>query len=119
MKIYLIVSGIIFAVIVSIVLVIGAFTKMFDNFTSHITDNKLVNSVKSAHTDYDIRKYVKETHGFDVKVLENAGPANLKTDLGGYATVVKDDILEFKVFINSFGAISGDNYHYMASKLDV
>src|SRR5699024_8975177 len=41
------------------------------------------------------------------------GPENLKSGSGGSARVETNDGVEFDVFINTFGAITGDNYEYL------
>lgn len=76
-------------------------------------DESFFDSFVSAHTDEDIVSYVKKEHDMDVDVIDNYGPENLKSGSGGSARVETNDGVEFDVFINTFGAITGDNYEYL------
>lgn len=90
-----------------------------NSLVDDIKDGPIGSTFKSAHSDKDIIDYVKEEHGLDVKVVENHGPKNIKTNKDGYAIVSPKNATRFKVFINSFGAISGDNYSYLTAKPQV
>lgn len=70
-------------------------------------DESFFDSFVSAHTDEDIVNYVTKEHDLDVEVIDNQGPKQPKTGRGGSARVETNDGMEFEVFINSFGAITG------------
>lgn len=106
----------VFGVIFSIVLVSTLLLMLLLNGTPKEKGGKeqsFFDSFKSAHTDDDIIQYVKKEHDIDISVLDNYGKKHLKTGDGGFATVVTNDNVRFEVFINSFGAITGDNYKYI------
>lgn len=79
-------------------------------------------SFSSAYTDEDIKKYVKETHGFDVEVIKNEGRRSGSDSLGGLLmedAVVKSpapDSTQFTVYISTFGKITGDNYENVKTR---
>lgn len=116
LKVFLIISGVILSIIMIFALTITLITSSIHDLVTDITESPIVGSFKSAHTDKDIIEYVKDEHGLDVTVVENHGPKNIKTGRDGYAIVSPKNATRFKVFINSFGAISGDNYSYLKAK---
>lgn len=113
MKKYMIILGAFFGIILGAILIL---VLIFNSPSKDKSDRSFFDTFKSAHSDQDIIKYVRDKHGLNVRVVENHGPKNIKTNDGGYAVVSTDRHLTFDVFINSFGAISGDNHEYRLDK---
>ncbi len=111
---FLIIFGSTFgAIILIIVLLWVLFPETPEKDRTEDEDESFFDSFVSAHTDEDIVSYVEKEHDMDVDVIDNYGPKHLKTGRGGSARVKTNDGVEFDVFINSFGAITGDNYEYL------
>lgn len=108
LKTILIVSGAILVLFSLPILIVGS---LISNTVQDVRD-----SFTSAYTDEDIIKYVEETHGFDVEVIENEGRRTDSASFGGLImrdAVVKSlgsDSTQFTVHISAFGKITGDNY---------
>lgn len=106
----------------AILIVVGAIFVLFGlpmlivGFLISNTVQDVRDTFSAAYTDEDIIEYVKETHGFDVEVIENEGRRSDSGSLGGVLmqdAVVKTqapDSTQFTVHINVFGKITGDNY---------
>src|SRR5699024_6684010 len=114
-QLFIIISVAGFIIFVLVFGLIQLLNKPLFPFISEVSDS-VGSTFESKHSDGDIINYIREEHGIDVEVLENAGAENLKTSDGGYALVKAEDGTEFKVNINIFGAISGDTYAYEKGK---
>lgn len=109
MKILLIILG-------SFIIIIGVSVLIINMLFSTVTSGfkNTFSPILSAHSNEDIIKYMKDKHNIEVRVIDNKGPKNIKTGDKGGAVVEtnNENKVKFDVFINSFGAISGDNYEY-------
>lgn len=83
-----------------------------------------VQKVKDAYgySNEDIIEYVEEEHDFEVEVLRNEGrdPGSKGLQVqDARVRQMEDDQLEFDIFINTFGRITGDNYKEIKQRFDL
>lgn len=82
---------------------------------------QLTKSVKStfqstySHSDEDIIRYVKDTHGIDVEVVNNLGPRNFHDGGGATVRTTDEHKIIFNIDISYLGNIKGDTYENVSN----